>query len=81
VDKKKVGIYHKFNVQRTDGSSQEGGKHEKCDYFVLDVTHDKYAIPALRAYAKACKKEYPALANDLENKIFLMTFKGKRAPR
>lgn len=38
------GLYEKFRVWRTDGSSDVGGKHEHCRYFVLDLTHDPYAI-------------------------------------
>ncbi|MCR4341898.1 MAG: hypothetical protein NUW01_18635 [Gemmatimonadaceae bacterium] len=60
------GLYNKFkNIERTDGQSGPGGKHEHCDYFVLDVTHDKHAGPALLAYAESCKAEYPLLAQDL----------------
>lgn len=68
-----VGLYHKFHVERTDGSSAPGGKHERCDYFVLDMTHDKHAASALRAYAESCKNEYPALAADLIGKATAMT--------
>lgn len=56
------GLFRKFDIRRTDGSDQPGGKHEGCDYFVLDVTHDPYAIPALGAYAKACATTHPELA-------------------
>lgn len=59
------GLYNKFRVDRTDGSSEPGGKHHQCEYFVLDLTHDKYAMAALRAYASACENEYPLLAADL----------------
>lgn len=59
------GLYRKFNVERTDGSSEPGGKHQGCEYFVLDLAHDKYAEPALRAYARHCEREYPLLARDL----------------
>lgn len=41
------GLYAKFIVRRTDGSDAPGGKHHGCDYFVLDVTHDKHAKAAL----------------------------------
>lgn len=68
-DKKSAGLYHKFNVTRTDGTDQPGGKHEGCEYFVLDLTHDPFALPALKAYAEACRDEYPILAADLQNKI------------
>lgn len=64
-DKRKLGLVNKFAVYRTDGSSAPGGKHYGCDYFVLDITHDRFAAPALLAYAKACEKQYPKLARDL----------------
>lgn len=60
------GIYRKFDIKRTDGSSKKGGKHERCAYFVLDLQHDKFAIPALRAYALACHREFPDLAQDIK---------------
>ncbi len=60
------GIHRKYDVKRTDGSSEPGGKHAECAYFVLDLEHDEFAIPALRAYAKACRKVHPDLADDLD---------------
>ena len=61
------GLYGKFRVKRTDGSSEVGGKHEGCDYFVLDLTHDPHAIPALRTYAASARNDgYDLLADDLE---------------
>lgn len=67
---KNRGLYGKFNrINRVDGSSRPGGKHDGCDYFVLDLTHDPFAIPALRAYAAACKDEHPLLAADLLAKL------------
>ncbi len=59
------GLYQKFDVRRTDGSDAPDGKHEGCAYFVLDLTHDPYAAPALRAYADACQQKHPRLASDL----------------
>ncbi len=64
-DKKSRGLYEKFKVTRTDGQSAPGGRHADCEYFVLDLTHDKFAIPAIRAYAYACQFEYKQLAADL----------------
>jgi hypothetical protein len=64
-DDKQRGLYQKFRVVRTDGSSEPGGKHERCEYYVLDLKHDRFAAPALEAYADACAHEYPALAADL----------------
>ena len=51
MDDKSKGLYEKFQVCRIDGSHLPGGKHENCDYFVLDLSHDPHAIPALKAYA------------------------------
>lgn len=70
------GLFHKFNVYRTDGSSDAGRKHFGCDYFVLDCTHDKFASDAIAAYANACKAEYPLLAADLEHKLAEMEAQG-----
>jgi len=63
--KKEKGLYGKFNITRTDGRSDFGEKHYNCSYFVLDLSHDKFSVSALRAYAEACKAEYPQLAKDL----------------
>lgn len=63
------GLYRKFNVSRADGRSEPGEKHGGCEYFVLDLHCDHYAIPALKAYEKACKKKFPSLAMDLRRKI------------
>lgn len=69
MDKKNTGIYHKFNVTRTDGSSAPGGKHFGCVYFVLDVSHDPHAIPALQAYMASCEADYPYLAEDIREML------------
>ena len=60
------GLYSKFNVERIDGTSKAGEKHTSCEYFVLDLTHDKHALAAIKAYSESCHKEYPLLARDLE---------------
>ena len=57
-----VGIYYKYIVRRVHDPE---GKHDRCKYFVLDLTHDKFAAAAARAYADACESEFPALAQDL----------------
>ena len=64
-DKRKEGLNDRFRVHRTDGNDAPGCKHHGCEYFVLDLNHDKHAVPALRSYAKSCKKEYPVLAYEL----------------
>jgi hypothetical protein len=69
LDEHTHGVYGKFHVARTDGSSRPGGKHEHCEYFVLDWKHDKFAVPAATAYAIACESEFPELARDLRRKV------------
>jgi hypothetical protein len=64
-DDKKRGLYTKFAVTRTDGSSGIGGKHEHCQCFVLDLNHDPHAVEALIAYAESCRETHPRLAADL----------------
>lgn len=59
------GLYSKFDVRRVDGSSEPGGKHHDCEYFVLDMTHNQHARAALRAYADACASTHPELSADL----------------
>lgn len=69
ADKREAGIYNKFYVERTDGQSAPGAKHDGCDYFVLDLTHDEFAPEALAAYAAECRTKYPQLSTDLYNKL------------
>lgn len=66
---KTQGLYSKFIVRRTDGKDAPGEKHDGCEYFVLDLTHDPFAWPALKAYADACRDEYPLLEAALMAKI------------
>lgn len=73
---KTKGLYGKFVVRRTDGSDQPGEKHDGCEYFVLDLTHDKHAYMALRAYANSCDEEYPLLASDLRIRAIEMRDAG-----
>lgn len=59
------GLYSKFRVRRADGTSEPGKKHYGCEYFVLDLDHDKHALAALAAYEASCREEFPLLAEDL----------------
>ena len=68
ADKNK-GLYPKYRVERTDGSSAPGGKHEKCRYFVLDLDHDPHAKLALKGYVISCRQCFPQLAKDLDDVI------------
>ena len=63
---KNRGIYGKYWINRSDRQDLEGRKHHGCRLFVLDLTHDKHAIPAILAYAESCREEYPLLAADLQ---------------
>ena len=70
LKKKEIGLYGKFRIERTDGRSAKGEKHDGCEYFVLDLTHDPHAIPALEAYKASCFDDgYVALAEDLEDML------------
>lgn len=62
------GIFNKFTVARTDGRHAPGEKHADCEHFVLDLTHDRHALPALIAYADSCKADCPQLSSDLRSK-------------
>ena len=65
VNHQQAGMYHKFTVYRNDGRDKLGGDRHGAQYFVLDVTHDKFAKPALATYVAACRNDYPALADDI----------------
>ena len=69
MDARDVGLFNKFSVARIDGTDAPGEKHHGCDYFILDMTHDQHAIPAVLAYAESCKVDYPVLASDLFKKV------------
>lgn len=62
---KDKGLYAKYSVYRNDRKDAPGEKHDSCMYFVLDLTHDPYAIAAIAAYGMECAEEYPKLARDL----------------
>ena len=73
MSEKDLGLYNKYEVRRTDRrDSHKEDKHYDCRYFVLDLDHDKYALPALESYKKACVKEYPELARELAIEIAAM---------
>lgn len=63
------GLYNKYRVERlwSPGSTK---KHDDCDYFVLDLSHDKHAHPAIAAYVQSLREqgEYGMLADDLYEK-------------
>lgn len=63
------GLHSKYTVTRSDGRSAPGQKHERCQYFVLDLNHDPFAIAALQAYMEACKPTMPELAADIKHLV------------
>ena len=69
---KKKGLYQKYYVERKNDAT---GKHNQCFFFVLDLTHDAHAIPALIAYIESCKEDYPILAEDLREKLLEIPIK------
>jgi len=69
TDEPKAGLYGKFRVYRTDGSSDLHCKHHGCEYFVLDWTHDPFTLPAADAYAQACEATHPELAADIRKRL------------
>lgn len=72
------GFYNKFYVERTDGKSGPNRKHDGCEYFVIDMTHDKYAAGPIQKYADECRAEYPLLAADLDAKVQAIKIKNKQ---
>lgn len=75
----KQGLFNKFSVRRTDGSDQIGGKHQGCEYFVLDVKCDRFAKAALTAYADACKHDYLELSVNMRDRYDLSPPKEAKA--
>lgn len=65
MDDKNRGLYEKFRVERTDGRSAPGEKHDGCRYLVLDLDHDPFARVAALEYARACADDYPTLYRDI----------------
>ena len=80
MDDTNRGLYEKFTVERTDGRSAPGQPHDGCEYFVLDLTHDPYAYPALVAYQEACQTQYPKLAEDLGRRIAIRRLSNLERP-
>ena len=65
-DDKSRGLYLKYYVERVKDPER---KHAACFFFVLDLDHDPFALPALETYAENCEAEYPQLAADLREHV------------
>lgn len=50
MNAREIGLFQKFSVNRIDGQDAPGQKHFGDEYFVLNITTDCHAIPALAAY-------------------------------
>lgn len=61
----KQGLFRKYEVKRIDGTDQGSGKHAGCEYFVLDISHDRHARAALTAYALSALGTNCNLARDM----------------
>lgn len=61
VPREAQGLVHKYHITRVDQSEQ----HPDCEYFVMDLTHDPYSVPAMVIYALAAGVEYPQLKDDI----------------
>lgn len=70
-------VFEKFRVLRTDNTDGPGMKHHLCEYFVLDVSHDPYAMAALQAYAEACQITHPSLAADIRRQWIMGQEEGE----
>lgn len=53
-------------------------KHKDCDFFVLNLTTDERARKAAAKYVELCRKDYPALAHELSEKILRNTVNGQK---
>lgn len=61
----------RYQVTRTDGTSDPGERHATCFLFVLDLDHDPFARAALAAYADAAEATHPTLAADLRGRLVI----------
>lgn len=59
------GLFDKFDVIRTDGQSEPGGKHRGCAYLVLDLVHDPVARQIARSAAASYAQLRPRFAAEL----------------
>lgn len=59
------GLINKYCVTREDGRDVEGEKHDECQYFVLDLTHDPVARDCAVRYSRHIRRDDPELAQEL----------------
>lgn len=69
MEDKRNKLQQKYYVDRIDGRDRAGGDRVDSKYFVLDYVHDPYSIPALEAYAFACRKDLPNLSEEIQTLV------------
>lgn len=71
-DKREIGLYPKYHVERLDGRDARGGDREDArnGYFVLDTVHDPIARQAYALYALIAEQEgFEAMARDMRHNL------------
>jgi hypothetical protein len=76
VEDKRNKLQQKYYVDRIDGRDLPGGDRVDSKYFVLDYIHDPYSIAALEAYAFACYKDLPNLAEEIRTLVAGLKHEG-----
>lgn len=72
------GLGQKYIVLRLN---DEVGKHDACEFFVLDLEHDRHTQPALRAYADSVESENPSFASELRELADTFNYTEKERDR
>lgn len=65
VERDQRGWHNKFRVARIDGEHKAGKKHDGCEYFVLDLTHDPHAVATVMLYGQHVYFRRPGLYRDI----------------
>jgi hypothetical protein len=63
-DSKQAGLVRKYDVRRL---RDVDGRHEDCEFFILDLSHDQWAVVAAKEYAQLTGNA--ALLNDLNDRF------------
>lgn len=63
------GLYEKYRVYRTDGLDNVGGPRADDKYFVLNLTRDPHAKPAMAAYAASVNPTHAILSTDMIREV------------
>lgn len=63
------GLFDKYYIRRTDEQDAPGCRHDNCELFVMDITHDIHAQDAMLFYARQVAAIKPQLALDIMEKV------------